>query len=66
VVGRRPDVELLAPVATVRVADDAEVFEDAQCSIDRRGRRTGIDFPASFDELAAGDVTVSPCQDVEE
>jgi hypothetical protein len=66
VVGGRPDVELLAPVAAVRVTDDAEVFEDAQGSVDGRGRRPWVDVPTSFDKFAAGDVTVSPGQDVEE
>jgi len=64
-VGGRPDVELLAPVAAVCVTDDAEVFEDAQGSVDRGGRRAGVDVPTSFDQFAAGDVTVSPGQDVE-
>jgi hypothetical protein len=66
VVRVRPDVELLAPVAAVCVTDDAEVFEDAKGPIDRRGRRSGVDFPTSLDKLAAGDVTVGPAQDVEE
>jgi hypothetical protein len=66
VIRGRPDVELLAPVAAVCVTDDAEVFEDAQGSVDRRGRCPGVDFPTAFDQFAAGDVTVSPGQDVEE
>lgn len=65
-VGGRPDVEFLAPVAAVGVTDDAEVFEDAQGSVDRRGRRAGVDFPATLDQFAARDVTVSSGQDVEE
>lgn len=66
VIGGRPDVELLAPVAAMCVTDDAEVFEDTQGSIDSRGRGPGVDFPAAFDQFAASDVTVSPGQDVEE
>jgi hypothetical protein len=66
VVGGRPDVEFLAPVAAVGVTDDAEVFEDAQGSVDGRGRGPGVDVPTAFDKFAAGDVTVSPGQDVEE
>ena len=65
-VGGRANVELLAPVSAVRVTDDAKVFEDAQGSVDRRGRRPGIDFPTPFDEFAAGDVTVGLGEDVEE
>ena len=65
-VGGRPDVEFLAPVAAVGVTDDAEVFEDAQGSVDGRGRRPWVDVPTSFDKFAAGDVTVGPTQDVEE
>jgi hypothetical protein len=66
VVGRGPDVELLAPVAAVCVTDDAEVFEDAQGSVHRRWCRPRVDFPTAFDKFAAGDVTISPGQDVEE
>jgi len=59
-------VKLLAPVAAVRVTDDAKVLEDAKGPIDGRGGRPRVDFPTSFDKFAAGDVTVSPGQDVEE
>jgi hypothetical protein len=66
VVGGRPDVELLAPVATVGVTDDAEVLQDAQGPIDRRGSSPGIDCPTPFDQFAARHVTVSLGQDVEQ
>ena len=62
----REDVELLAPVDAVVVADVAEVLEHVERPIDGRGRRRRIDRPAALDELGAGDVAVGPAQDVDE
>jgi hypothetical protein len=60
------DVELLATVRPVAVADDPEALEDVERSIDGRWDRVGIDGPTALDELRAGDVTVGRRQDLDE
>ena len=49
--GGRQDVELLAAVGAVAVAQQAELLEDVERSIDGRGDRPGVDRPAALDEL---------------
>ena len=63
---RGQDVELLAPVGPVAVADQPELLEDVEGPVDRRRRRLRVDLAAALDELAAGDVPVRPRQDVDE
>ena len=64
--GGRQDVELLAAVGAVAVAQQAELLEDVERSIDRRGDRPGIDRPAALDELGPGDMAVGLRQDLDE
>jgi hypothetical protein len=55
-----PDVELLAPVGAVAVAEQAEPFEDVERAIDGRRDRRRVDLPAALDELGPRDVAVRP------
>lgn len=60
------DVELLATVRTVAVAQEPELLEDVERSIDGRWRRRRIKLAAAFDELGARDVTIGVRQDLDE
>ncbi len=61
----REDVELLAAIDAVVMAEIAEVLEDIEGPVDRRRRRRRIDRAAALDELRTGDVTGGPRQDVD-
>ena len=52
------DVELLAAIGAVAVADEAELLEDVERAVDGRRGGRGVPRPAALDELGAGDVTV--------
>ena len=60
------DVELLAAVGAMAVADQTELLENVQRPVDRRRRRLRVDLAAALDELAAGDMAVGLRQDVDE
>ena len=45
----RQDVELLAAVGAVAVAEDAELLEDVERAVDRRGDRVRVELPAALD-----------------
>ncbi len=64
--GNRLDVEFLAPVRPVAVAENAQVLQDVQRPVDGRRDGPGVHFPAALDELGSGDVTVRPRQDLDE
>ena len=66
VLARRQHVELLAPVGTVAMADQPQVFEHVQRPIDRRWDCRRVERPAPLDELAAGDVAVRPGQHLDQ
>ncbi len=63
---RRQDVELLAPIGGVAVAEQTELLEDVERPIDGRRDRARIDLAAALDELGAGHVTVGPGEDLDE
>ena len=60
------DVELFATVRAVAVADDSELLEDVEGSID--GRRDGVRVARTtpVDELGTGDMAVDLGQDLDE
>ena len=58
----RQDVELLAPVCVVAVANEADLLEEVESSVHGRGRRPGVTGPASLDQLGAGDVPIRSCE----
>src|SRR5262245_26308450 len=62
----RQDVELLASVGAVAMAQEAELLEDVERPIDGRGDRLGIDRPTAIDELGAGHVTVGLREDLDQ
>ena len=62
----RQDVEFLASIDAVVVADVAETLEDVERAVDGRWRRRRVDGAAALDELGAGDVTVGPAQDLDQ
>ena len=66
VLGRRQDVELLATVGRVAVADDAELLEDVEGAVHGRGDGARVEGPAAVDQLGAGDVAVGLRQDLDE
>ena len=53
----RQDVELLAAIDPVVVAEIAEVLEDVERPVDRRRRRSRIDGPAALDQLGTRHVS---------
>jgi hypothetical protein len=60
------DVELLAAVGAVAVAEQSQLFEDIERAVDGRRDRRRIDLPATFDELGPRDVAVRPRQHLDE
>ena len=52
------DVEFLAPVRAMAVAQDAEFLQDIQGPIDGRGDRGRIQLTAALDELSTRHVAV--------
>ena len=64
--GERQDVELLAAVGAVAVAEDAELLEDVERPVDGRGDRVRVELPAALDQLGAGHMAVGPRQDLDE
>ncbi len=60
------DVELLAAVGGVAVAEQAELLEDVERPIHGRRDRARVDLAAALDELGAGDVTVGPGEDLDQ
>ena len=60
------DVELFAPIGGVTVADEPELLEDVERSVDGRRDRGRVDVAAAIDELAAGDVAVGAGEDLDE
>ena len=64
--GGRQDVELLAPVGAVAVAQQAELLEDVERPIHGRGDRPGVDRPAALDELGPRHVAIGLRQDLDE
>ena len=66
VLGRRQDVKLLPPVRAVTMAQDAQLFQDVERSVDGRGDRVRVELAAALDQLHAGDVAVGPRQDLDE
>ena len=64
--GDGADVELLAAVGAVAVAEQAELLEDVQGPIDGRWRRRRVDGAAALDEPGAGHVAFGVRQDVDE
>src|SRR5512143_1366233 len=66
VIRRRVDVELLAPLASVAVADEPDLLEHVERPVHgRRGRRR-VDRPAALDQVRARDVAVNSGQDLEQ
>ena len=63
---RRQDVELLAAVGAVAVAEQAELLEDVERPVDGRGDRARVDLAAALDELGAGHVAVGLRQDLDQ
>ena len=66
VLGRRQDVELLAPIGAVAVADDAELLEDVERAVDGGGDRARVDRPTALDQLGPGHVAVGRGEDLDE
>lgn len=66
VLDERQDVELLAAVGPVTVAQDTEVLEDIQGPIDRRWDGAGVQCPAALDELGARHVTIGLSEDLDQ
>ena len=64
--GLGQDVELLPTADPVTVTHEAKSLKDVQGPIHRGRRRGGIQFPAAFHELGAGDVPVGLGQDLDE
>ena len=64
--GGRQDVELLAAVGAVAVAQQAEFLEDVERPVDGRGDGARVDLAAAFDQLGAGHVAVGLRQDLDE
>ena len=60
------DVELLATVGAVAVADEAELLEDVERPVDGRGDCRRVEISAAIDELAARDVTRRLREDLDE
>jgi len=58
VLGRREDMELLAAIGGVAVADDTEVLEDVERPVHRRRDGPRIEGATAVDQLGAGDVAV--------
>ena len=65
VLGRRQDVELLAPVRIVAVTHEAELLEHVERPVHRRRDGRPIARSASLDEIGAGDVAVGPRKDLD-
>lgn len=61
--GDRTDVEFLAAVKPMGVANEADLLHDAERPVDRGRCGLGIDRAATLDELAAGDMTVGRLED---
>jgi len=66
VLGGRQDVELLAPIGSMAVADHAELLEDVERSVDGRRDRVRIARATTVDELRPGDVAVDLGQHLDE
>ena len=60
------DMELLAPVEPVCVAEISDLFEDVERPIDRRGDERGIERLAPPDQLGAGHVAIGRGQHLDE
>ena len=58
VLGGREDVEFLAAIGAVAVADDPELLEDVERPLDGRGDGVRRKRATAFDELRAGDVAI--------
>ena len=66
VLARRSDVELLASVEPVGMADEADVLEDIQRAVDRRRRGLRVLGAAALHQLGARDVSVGPGEHLDE
>ncbi len=66
VVGRRQDVELLAPVHAVVVAEVAQALEDVERPVHRRRGRRRVELAAALDELRPGHVAVAAAQHLDQ
>ncbi len=66
VLARGQDMELLATVGTVTVAEDAQLLEHIERAVDRRRDRVRIDRATALDELGAGHVAVGIGQDLDQ
>jgi len=64
--GRGPDVELLAPIDAVGMADQADILEDSERPVHRGRRGCRVDRAAPLDEIAARDMAVRPVEDLED
>ena len=62
----RQDVELLAAIRGVAMADESKFLEDVERPVDRRGDRRRVGRAASFDKVGAGDVPLGPRQDLDQ
>ena len=62
----RQDMELLAPIGGVAVAEQAEFLEHVERAVDGRWDRRRVDLATAFHQFGAGDVAVSPRQDLDE
>ena len=60
------DVELLAAVGAVAVAEQPELLEDVERPVDGRWDRLGVDRAAALDQLGAGHVAVGLRQDLDQ
>ena len=62
----RLDVELLATVRAVAVAEQPEILQHVQRPVDRRGDRARIHGPAALDQLGARDVPIRAREDIDQ
>ena len=62
----RQDMELLAPVGRVTMAEEADLLEHVERAVDRRGDGRRIQLTAALDEFGTCDVAVGPGKDLDE
>lgn len=64
-IGGRLDVVLLLPACTVAVADEAQLFQDVEGSVHRRGHRGRVQESAALDDFGPGHVPFACREDLD-
>ena len=66
VLSHRQDVEFLATVGAVAVAEHAQILKDTQRAIDRGRDRPWVQVPTAVHELSPGHMAIGSGQDIDE